>query len=557
MQITPLSLGLCLPFVSVAAGQVCPDPLVESTEIYRCSAFSVSVIAGDDYEFVSGGCGANTSAIGAATGIFSDRATDMDCSTCIPFTTVVVPTNMFSFTTSENIDSDTTLPCSSQSLSQMNAIYVPPAGEPIPDGVLGVGVSARGEAGSGISSRQVTSNGRTETSVEAGLVGFQVPPGPENPIFCANAIGLGGAFASASAPVFGVSVQPRVQNPTGPRFTITTNVISTATRGGGCDLGSALSEVRRERLQQLLEGLNTILRNVGFFVVDNSSPGNPTVITADQYTFSPGDSLQAGTSGVVFNDAGSFSMSSTSVDTTSDSLSLSFVLLEFGLDDFDIDGDGRFSSLDLALVDAAGDLATTTDPMVVSYFDLDGDGMIENSAPSGGGFFAGSSPGTEIEVAMKTIANMRIVLAADYEAGVFGDLDGDDDADCDDLAIGETGYPFVSLGNALYNTRFDVDLDGVIDQNDREAFFDLLQPGDVTTTGSSLPGGPGFGIPDGVVDLDDLGWYLSRWLALDPVADLTTAGATLPSQPGAGIPDGQVTLDDLGYFQTIWLGSCP
>ncbi|MEM9064983.1 MAG: GC-type dockerin domain-anchored protein [Planctomycetota bacterium] len=250
-------------------------------------------------------------------------------------------------------------------------------------------------------------------------------------------------------------------------------------------------------------------------------------------------------------------MSSTSVDTTSDSLSLSFVLLEFGLDDFDIDGDGRFSSLDLALVDAAGDLATTTDPMVVSYFDLDGDGMIENSAPSGGGFFAGSSPGTEIEVAMKTIANMRIVLAADYEAGVFGDLDGDDDADCDDLAIGETGYPFVSLGNALYNTRFDVDLDGVIDQNDREAFFDLLQPGDVTTTGSSLPGGPGFGIPDGVVDLDDLGWYLSRWLALDPVADLTTAGATLPSQPGAGIPDGQVTLDDLGYFQTIWLGSCP
>ncbi|MEM9065834.1 MAG: hypothetical protein AAGB51_10140 [Planctomycetota bacterium] len=35
---------------------------------------------------------------------------------------------------------------------------------------------------------------------------------------------------------------------------------------------------------------------------------------------------------------------------------------------------------------------------------------------------------------------------------------------------------------------------------------------DVTTTGATLFGQPGFGVPDGVVDLDDLGFYLNLWL---------------------------------------------
>ncbi|MEM9065901.1 MAG: GC-type dockerin domain-anchored protein [Planctomycetota bacterium] len=79
---------------------------------------------------------------------------------------------------------------------------------------------------------------------------------------------------------------------------------------------------------------------------------------------------------------------------------------------------------------------------------------------------------------------------------------------------------------------------------------------DLTTTGATLPGQPGFGIPDGVVDLDDLGYFLGFWLMSDPVADFTTTGATLPGQPGYCVPDGVVDLDDLGAYLTLWRAGC-
>lgn len=81
---------------------------------------------------------------------------------------------------------------------------------------------------------------------------------------------------------------------------------------------------------------------------------------------------------------------------------------------------------------------------------------------------------------------------------------------------------------------------------------------DVTTTGATLIGQPGFGEPDGISDLDDLGYFLGFWLASDPsVADVTTTGATLEGQPGYGVADGAVDLDDLGYFLGFWLDGCP
>lgn len=49
-----------------------------------------------------------------------------------------------------------------------------------------------------------------------------------------------------------------------------------------------------------------------------------------------------------------------------------------------------------------------------------------------------------------------------------------------------------------------------------EARTFLLRPtsvgADVTTSGATLPGFPGFAVPDGVVNLDDLGAYLNAWL---------------------------------------------
>ncbi|MEM9066304.1 MAG: GC-type dockerin domain-anchored protein [Planctomycetota bacterium] len=82
--------------------------------------------------------------------------------------------------------------------------------------------------------------------------------------------------------------------------------------------------------------------------------------------------------------------------------------------------------------------------------------------------------------------------------------------------------------------------------------------GDVTHTGATLVGQPGFGAPDGIIDLDDLGYFLNFWLPGDiAIADVTTVGATLQGQPSFGVPDGEVTLDDLGYFLNVWLPGCP
>ncbi|MEM9064320.1 MAG: GC-type dockerin domain-anchored protein [Planctomycetota bacterium] len=100
----------------------------------------------------------------------------------------------------------------------------------------------------------------------------------------------------------------------------------------------------------------------------------------------------------------------------------------------------------------------------------------------------------------------------------------------------------------------------------RGAFFADLTPvgtgnpcvPDLTTTGATLVGQPGFGVPDTIVDIDDLGYFLGFWLPGDAsVADVTTTGATLVGQPGFGVSDGVVDLDDLGYFLGFWLAGCP
>ncbi|MEM9065992.1 MAG: glycoside hydrolase family 16 protein [Planctomycetota bacterium] len=80
---------------------------------------------------------------------------------------------------------------------------------------------------------------------------------------------------------------------------------------------------------------------------------------------------------------------------------------------------------------------------------------------------------------------------------------------------------------------------------------------DLTTTGATLVGQSGFGTPDGVADLDDLGFFLNYWITGDPSVDFTTSGATLPGQPGFEVPDGVTDLDDLGYFLNVWLAGCP
>ncbi|MEM9066057.1 MAG: GC-type dockerin domain-anchored protein [Planctomycetota bacterium] len=107
---------------------------------------------------------------------------------------------------------------------------------------------------------------------------------------------------------------------------------------------------------------------------------------------------------------------------------------------------------------------------------------------------------------------------------------------------------------ALTDTRVVVNRAGTIESL---AAGGGCSPADLTTTGATLAGQLGFGEADGIVDLDDLGYFLGFWLGGDLIADFTSTGATLPGQIGFGEADGVVDLDDLGFFLGLWLAGCP
>ena len=66
------------------------------------------------------------------------------------------------------------------------------------------------------------------------------------------------------------------------------------------------------------------------------------------------------------------------------------------------------------------------------------------------------------------------------------------------------------------------------------------------TTGA-IPGQPGYGVPNGIVNNDDFFYYLSQFAAGNlAVADLTTGA--IPGQPGYGVPNGILNNDDFFYF---------
>jgi len=140
--------------------------------------------------------------------------------------------------------------------------------------------------------------------------------------------------------------------------------------------------------------------------------------------------------------------------------------------------------------------------------------------------------------------------------GIAGTLD-------DDLRL-DPGSPAVDAGSASLAPTSSSDLDNeprlVGPAVDRGA-YEVQGAGcvaDVTMTGATLAGQPGFGEPDGISDPDDLGYFLGFWIAGDAsVADVTTTGGTLAGQAGFGEADGVVDADDLGYFLGFWFDGCP
>ena len=78
-------------------------------------------------------------------------------------------------------------------------------------------------------------------------------------------------------------------------------------------------------------------------------------------------------------------------------------------------------------------------------------------------------------------------------------------------------------------------------------------PPDLTTT--AIPGSPGYGVPNGVLNNDDFFYYLAQFAAGNlAVCDLTTTA--IPGSPGYGVPNGILNNDDFFYYLAIFAAGC-
>ena len=76
---------------------------------------------------------------------------------------------------------------------------------------------------------------------------------------------------------------------------------------------------------------------------------------------------------------------------------------------------------------------------------------------------------------------------------------------------------------------------------------------DLTTT--AIPGSPGYGVPNGVLNNDDFFYYLAQFAAGNlAVADMTTTA--IPGSPGYGVPNGILNNDDFFFYLAIFAAGC-
>ncbi|MEZ6234985.1 MAG: GC-type dockerin domain-anchored protein [Phycisphaerales bacterium] len=74
------------------------------------------------------------------------------------------------------------------------------------------------------------------------------------------------------------------------------------------------------------------------------------------------------------------------------------------------------------------------------------------------------------------------------------------------------------------------------------------------TTGA-VPGQPGYGVANGVVNNDDFFYYLAQFAGGNAaVCDLTTGA--VPGQPGYGVPNGVLNNDDFFYYLIVFAAGC-
>jgi len=78
-------------------------------------------------------------------------------------------------------------------------------------------------------------------------------------------------------------------------------------------------------------------------------------------------------------------------------------------------------------------------------------------------------------------------------------------------------------------------------------------PGDLTL--GAIPGQPGYGVPNGVLNNDDFFYYLAQFAAGNlAVADMTTTA--IPGSVGYGVPNGVINNDDFFFYLIQFQAGC-
>ena len=120
----------------------------------------------------------------------------------------------------------------------------------------------------------------------------------------------------------------------------------------------------------------------------------------------------------------------------------------------DLNGDGRFNSLDVTGASGLEQFLSSPATDSLEFFDFDHD----------------------LVITAADVAFLQSIVDADLSSGVFGDVSGDGVITCADL-FGATLYPtspaVIKLCDTAYDIRLDYNLDGVLDATDAAAFATL------------------------------------------------------------------------------------
>ena len=91
-----------------------------------------------------------------------------------------------------------------------------------------------------------------------------------------------------------------------------------------------------------------------------------------------------------------------------------------------------------------------------------------------------------------------------------------------------------------------------VNQNGIPDACEVCKP-DITT--GAVPGQPGYGVANGVLNNEDFFYYLAQFAAGNAlVADLTTGA--VPGQPGYGTPNGVINNEDFFYYLALFAAGC-